>query len=247
MEIIASGCSFTAGDELVELVPGYLESDVNKKLHEQHQKQLANLWNHDKLKYKEVLNGQRDRAWPAKLQKLDPYFEVQNVSMGGISNEEICWRVLKQISRNFRKPDLVIIMLTHPARFGHAMHSEHTEYNFRSFLPQRPSWLTNLLAEPNDYDNLWRTYNVITGTKNLLASRNIPVLIVDSGMCHFSIDPTKNRDCELYNLLDVKVNFGQTLLDYSNKMHTRLPGSHPTEQMHEIFAKEVYECMTSYM
>ena len=39
MEIITSGCSFTAGDELVELVPGYLESDVNKNLHEQHQKQ----------------------------------------------------------------------------------------------------------------------------------------------------------------------------------------------------------------
>ncbi len=73
------------------------------------------------------------------------------------------------------------------------------------------------------------------------------MLIIDSGMCHFSIDTTKNRDCELYDLFDVKVNFGQTLLDYSNKMHTRLPGSHPTEQMHEIFAKEVYECMTSYM
>lgn len=246
MEIITSGCSFTAGDELVELIPNYLESGPDPKLIAQHQKVLGNLWNKDRDRYREILELQKQKAWPAKLQKLNPYFEVQNIAQGGISNEEICWRVIKQISRNFRKPNLVIIMLTAPVRFGHAIHTEPTEYNFRSYLPTSPSWLTNLIAEPDGYDNLWRTLNTISGTKKLLEARNIPYIIVDSGMAAFAVDQKKKREKEIYSLLDVKLNFGDLMIEHGN-LHVRLPGSHPTEQMHEIFAKEVYECMMSYI
>lgn len=246
MEVIVSGCSFTAGDELVELIPGYLNSGPDDELSSKHTKQMGKFWNNDRGRYNEILEQQKQRAWPAKLQELDNSLEVQNVAQGGISNEEICWRVLKQIARNFRKPDLVIIMLTHPVRFGHGFHSEKTPYSFRSYLPSQPSWLQDLLAEPNDYDNLWRTHNTISGTKRLLESRGIQYLILDSGMCAFSVDDTKKRDLELYKLLDVKVNFGDLIIEHKN-IHNRLPGSHPTEKMHEIFAKEVYKCMTSYM
>lgn len=246
MEIIVSGCSFCAGDELVELIPGYLKSGPDEQLASKHQKQMGFYWNKDREHYNRILAEQKQRAWPAKLQELDDTLEVQNVGHGGISNEEICWRVLKQMARNFRKPDLVIIMLTAPVRFGHAIHSEPTEYNFRSYLPSQPSWLTELIAEPDGYDNLWRTFNTITGTKKLLESRNIPCIILDSGMCAFARDLSKKRETELYDLLDVKVNFGDLLIEHKDK-HTRLPASHPTEQMHEMFAKEVYKCMMSYM
>lgn len=251
MEIIASGCSFTAGDELVELVPNYLNSGPDEELYKQYNKQVGYIRN-DMIKWKELLNQQRQLAWPAKLQELDDTLEVQNVAQGGLSIEEICWRVLKQINRNFRKPDCVIIMLTAPSRFGHAIHSELTEYNFRSYLLTSNTWLQNnqlhkLITEPDNYDHLWRTYNVVTGTKKLLESRGIKCIIVDSGMCASTVDTSKKRDNELYDLLDVKINFGQFLIDYNDEYQTRLPGCHPTEIMHEMFAKEVYKCMMSYM
>lgn len=246
MEVITSGCSFTAGDELVELIPNYLESGPDPKLSARHQKILGNFWNKDRVRYREILELQKQKAWPAKLAELDTTLEIQNVAQGGISNEEICWRVIKQMARNFRKPDLVIIMLTAPVRFGHAIHSEETQYNFRSYLPTSPSWLSNLIVEPDSYDNLWRTLNTISGTKKLLEARNIPYIIVDSGMAAFAVDQNKKREKEIYSLLDVKVNFGDLMIKHED-LHVRLPGAHPTEQMHKIFAKELYKCMMSYM
>ena len=251
MEIIASGCSFTAGDELVELIPNYLSKGPDPELYKQYNKQVGYIRN-DMKKWQELLNQQRQIAWPAKLQELDDTLEVQNVAQGGLCIEEICWRVLKQMNRNFRKPDLVIIMLTAPSRFGHGIHSESTDFNFRSYLMSGTTWLQNnplnkLIIEPDSYDHLWRTYNVVTGTKKLLETRGIKCMIVDSGMCAQTVDKNKKRDNELYDLLDVKINFGQFLIDYNDEYQTRLPGCHPTEIMHEMFAKEVYKCMMSYM
>ena len=97
MEIIASGCSFTAGDELVELVPNYLSSGPDEDLYKQYNKKVGYIRN-DMIKWQELLNKQRQLAWPAKLQQLDDTLEVQNVAQGGLSIEEICWRVLKQIN-----------------------------------------------------------------------------------------------------------------------------------------------------
>ena len=106
--------------------------------------------------------------------------------------------------------------------------------------------LTNLIIEPDSYDNLWRTLNTISGTKKILESRNIPYIIVDSGMAAFSVNQNKKREIELYKLLDVKLNFGDLMIEHED-LHVRLPGAHPTEQMHKIFAKELYKCMMSYM
>lgn len=247
MQIIASGCSFTAGDELVELVPNYLNSGPDEKLYKQYFEKVRYI-RKDMTKWKELLNKQRQRAWPAKLQQLDDTLEVQNIAEGGLSIEEICWRVLKQIERNVKKPDCAIIMLTAPSRFGHAIHSEETDYNFRSYMKTANTWLQNnplskLITEPDDHDHLWRTYNVVTGTKKLLERRRVKCIIVDSGLCGSTIDTTIRKDRELYELLDVKIDFGQFLIDYNDQYHTRLPGHHPTEIMHKLFAEEVYKCM----
>ena len=100
MEIIASGCSFTAGDELVELIPNYLSKGPDPELYKQYNKQVGYIRN-DMKKWQELLNPTEQIAC-RETTRTDDNSEVKSVSRW-IYIEEICWRVLKQMNRNFRK------------------------------------------------------------------------------------------------------------------------------------------------
>lgn len=245
MEIIVSGCSFVSGDELVEQIPGYLKSGPDAKLYKEYNNLIQNIIKTDIELYKKIIQEGKKKAWPEKLQQLNDKFKVTNIAKSGISNEEICWRVFKELQTRTNKPDTVIIMLSNPARFGYASYTNKNPYNFESHnhrsLGLYGSGIDDIITQQEPLDSLWRTYNAVMGIKTFLESRNISMIVVDSGMCNNSITHEKEYAKVIYNLMDVKLNFGEMCKSLQMEMQTLLPGSHPTEQMHNLFSKEIYK------
>lgn len=245
MQILVSGCSFVTGDELVEQIPGYLKSGPDTKLYKEYNNIIQNIIKTDIELYKKIIQEGKKKAWPGELQKLNDKFKVTNIGKSGISNEEICWRVFKELEINPSKPDMVIIMLTNPARFGYASYTNKNPYNFQSHnhrsLGLYGSGIDDIIKQQEPFDSLWRTHNAIMGIKAFLESKNISMILVDSGMCINSIRHEKDYADVIYNLMDVKLNFGEMCKSLKTEIQTLLPGSHPTQQMHNLFAKEIYK------
>jgi hypothetical protein len=259
--IICGGDSFVAGDELSGdmLMPGYTSNvyvDTNFNLN-QRRAIVDEFKNHQtnarKLNtYNAYVDDCKLRAWPNKL-KTHISADVINCSAGGISNEEICHRVIEtfhNIDSEQYNNVTVIIMPTDTFRFGfpHYASGYGGEFKYTSYTishgldsegikPKSMQSVYDLFLTRTDWDNLWKSYCYLIGCKNYLELLGATVIFAESGLWGKSIAKFEGNSISrvehITNLIQTEIALP------SERINPTLPGHHYVESLHDDFAKRL--------
>lgn len=267
--IICSGDSYTAGIETAadKYIPGYtgLITDI-RSLDQTHKNVFDKLCKIlRKLDVKEYFQYEdecKKSSWPSYLKKLSGT-KVLNISSGGLSNHEIVHRTVKtylSLLNKKVKPDEIIVlcMLSSPSRIGYPQYSKRFcgEYNFQSFmngyaveLPDRSSAVRDWYSSHKDWDMMWSSYSVVQALRSLITFHGSRIYFFDSGLIELfrisaNVDKAEKQHFEnIINSINLSLKFTDVL--YGELPMSKLPGAHPTADGHKIFARKVWNLISS--
>ena len=271
--IIVSGDSYAAGDELAADIyipdynkdiidarkPGFDQNRFNKFLELNKSMNLKGMSSR-----KDYVVECRKLAWPAHLSQVSK-LEVVNVSMGGLSNHEICHRAhtthFEYISKGHDPGNiLVLIMVTSPFRIGMPCHDGRFggDYNYQSFsghglevvksstyAENRREAILDWFSSHSDWDMIWSSYSWLESTKKLIESTGSSVKFLTSGLFgRFEEDSKNLKDTEKLKIDIIKKNllfyadFGKFVRD--SCPICKLPGGHFSQSANNAFAEMLW-------
>jgi hypothetical protein len=266
-KIIACGDSFTAGDELLgdELVSGYSKLANNGGETKKRNKAFRNYGQEIKKmsfdKQQEFFERSKEKTWANKFAK-SAGIPIFNIADRGLSNQEIAHRTLVTVKKELNKNTdtdklLVLLMITHPLRFGNpiskdskysnewnfeTLHFDINSYAKESYKPKRE--FGKYIFINYDYYNLfWQSYCSLIGLFKYLEHKKIKYYIFDSSLWSWGINnqSTYHKDDFRYGIthdLGEIVNPLYRLSDHKVHNHS-LPGHHYIEEVHDLFSKKI--------
>lgn len=264
--IICGGDSFVAGDELAGdlIMPGYTSNIYTTKVFDSDKRNAILTEFRDKEAtarksnlYQVYLDECKLRAWPEKLKKHTPA-KIINCAKGGISNEEICHRIIETYHSNSQYKNItVIIFPTSTFRFGFPMYDTTYggEYQFVSYtishganpngiIPKTMQPIYDFFLTRSDWDNVWKSYSYLMGCKIYLESLGVEVIFADSGMWGNSFKEFSGSNYhrleQIKSLLPIKIKLPIAVVNPS------LPGFHYIEELHDNFAKRLAEYLSNH-
>jgi len=266
-KIIACGDSFTAGDELLgdNLIPdysklansGYKTKQRDNAYHEYGQK-LRNLNRNEKI---EFLEKSKQKTWANKFAN-SVGIPIENIADRGLCNQEIAHRTLvtvkKELNNNADTDKLlVLLMITHPLRFGNPISEDSkyaNEWNFETLHFDINSFKNEshkakrefgkyIFTNYDYYDLFWQSYCSLVGLCKYLDYKKIKYQLFDSALWKWGIDDQSSyhKDDFRYGIthdLGEILNPIYRLSDHTIYNHS-LPGHHYIEEVHDIFAKKI--------
>lgn len=266
-KIIACGDSFTAGDELLgdELVSGYnkLANNGNetKKRNEAFHNYSQEIKKMRVDKQQEFFERSKEKTWANKFAK-SASIPIFNIADRGLSNQEIAHRTLVTVKKELNKNTdtdklLVLLMITHPLRFGNPISKDSkysNEWNFETLHFDINSYAKELHKPKREfgkyifinydyYDLFWQSYCSLIGLFKYLEYKKIKYYIFDSSLWSWGINnqSTYHKDDFRYEIthdLGEIVNPLYRLSDHKVHNHS-LPGNHYVEEVHDLFSKKI--------
>lgn len=253
--IIAFGCSYTAGEELLYHRLGKLDD---------YRKQTASdpcLFFQKISKDKSALeqlsiirNDQLKIAWPAKLSNL---LEVDYVNFAEIGNsmDKILWQIEKKKLEKFFKPgDVILVGATNPDRNFYFKDLEPMSFQLPSLFWKEKSLIgvnnigsSDVVVSKDVDKNLvhWFTDDRIVWDylKTLKALKTLNVGIVNAMSCNLDLNLKDYNNSIFKNIKDsIQYLHNESMDSFAEKEDYHAWG-HPTEIVHERFAKSIYEVL----
>lgn len=256
--IVAFGCSYTSGEELLYHKLGDL--DEYRKRTSSDPRMFFQKISKDKTAQKileSIRTDQLKLAWPAKLAEL---LEVECVNFAEVGNsmDKILWQVEKKKLEQFFKPgDLILVGATNPDR--NVFFKDHAPMSFQ--LPSLHWGIDNSLIGVDEIGNLdvvvskdidknlihWFNDDRIIWDylKSLKVLRALNVNIVNAMSYNTNIQ-VKKYNTELFNSMTNEIQYLQntSMDEFANKEDYHAWG-HPTQIVHERFAESIYKVLTN--
>lgn len=266
-KIIACGDSFTAGDELLgdEIIPGYSNlaklGKSPKEIRDAFQLYGRKIEKMKRSQKEDFLERSKEKTWANKFAK-SVGIPILNVAGRGLSNQEITHRTLvtvkKELDNNINSDKLlVLIMITHPLRFGYPISSNFkysNKWNFETLHFDLKSYKTEPHKEKREfgkyiftnydyYDLFWQSYCSLVGLFKYLENKKIKYQVFESSLWSWAIEDRSRyyKDDFRYGIIhDIGeiVNPLYRLSDHTVNNHS-LPGYHFVEEVHDIFAQKI--------
>jgi hypothetical protein len=250
--VVAFGCSYTSGEELLYHELGELDEYRKNTLNDPRlffqkiskDKSAQNLLSAIRVKQLEV-------AWPAKLAKL---LEVECVNFAEVGNsmDKILWQIeKKKLEKFFRPGDLILVGATNPYR--NVFFKDHAPMSFQ--LPSLYWGVSSYLIGVDEIGNsdvvvskdidkhLVHWFNndriVWDYLKSLKVLQFLNINIVNA-MSYTDIQ-VKKYNIELFNKMTKEIQYLQSnsMDTFANKEDYHVWG-HPKEIVHERFAESIY-------
>jgi len=216
--IAAFGCSWTAGDEIIdhELLNLSYEKCRRLKIRLGPDKFGSQLTK-DGIRYTDVLNSNESeflmgqRTWAAHLAKGLGIENFRNYAKGGSSMDYILYRIIKNIREgNITKSTLIVVGLTFPNRIMMYPTKENCPKNYilGSSNEQIPSsilkWAVNHIWTDNNLIYNWlRTISLIPDLhKNIIIQPLRPLSVIKDINQYYTLDDTIKHYA---NLVDKKL------------------------------------------
>jgi hypothetical protein len=254
--IVAFGCSYTAGEELLYNQLGELDEYRKHTAHDPRlffQKLSKDPIAQETLKT--IRSEQLKLAWPAKLATL---LNVDHVNFAEVGNsmDKILWQIeQKKLEKFFQSGDVILVGATNPDR--NIFFKDAGPMSFQ--LPSLYWGLDNSLigvgkagdaavVVDTDADkHLVQWFNndriVWDYLKSLKALRSLNVGIVNAMTCDLDL-AVYSYNSELFKNIKDSIEYLQiNSMDSFAEQNDYLPWGHPKEIIHQKFAESIYEIL----
>ena len=254
--IVAFGCSYTAGEELLYNQLGDLDDYRKSTSHDPRlffQKLSKDLVAQETLKV--IRSEQLKLAWPAKLAAL---LNVDHVNFAEVGNsmDKILWQIEKKKLEKFFLPgDVILVGATNPDRNVFFKDTGPMSFQLPSLHWNTEESLIGVDSIGNvdvvinrDVDKQllqWFTDDRIVWDylKSLKALTSLGVGIVNAMYCDLDLN-VQSYNVEIFKNIKDSIQYLQSnSMDSFAEKNDYLLWGHPNEQVHQRFAESIYEIL----
>jgi len=254
--IVAFGCSYTAGEELLYNQLGDLNEYRKNTAHNPRlffQKLSKDASAQETLKVIRV--EQRKLAWPAKLATL-LNVDYINFAEAGNSMDKILWQIeQKKLEKFFQPGDVILVGATNPDRNVFFKDTGPMSFQLPSLHWNAEESLIGVDSIGNidfvinrDVDKQllhWFTDDRIVWDylKSLKALTSAGATIVNAMYCDLDLQ-VQSYNTEIFKSIKDSINYLQlNSMDSFAEKDDYLPWGHPNEKVHQQFAESIYEIL----
>jgi hypothetical protein len=253
--IVAFGCSYTAGEELLYHQLGDLDEYRKSTLKDPRLffKKIAKNFDAQK-KLKDIRAEQLTLAWPAKLAAL---LNVDYVNFAEVGNsmDKILWQIeTKKLEMFFQPGDIILVGATNPDRnlvfkdsgpMSFQLPSLHWDYDSLIGVDSIGNASTVISKEVDKTLVHWFSDDRIVWDylKTLKALRSLNVGIVNAMSCNLDLNLI-SYNAELFKNIKDSIQYLQSKsMDSFASDSDYLAWGHPNESVHQKFAESIYEIL----
>ena len=259
--ILAFGCSFTAGTEILDYQLNPYFVDLKNKLDAYQWWEKLKTDSEQMTLHLELRKQESNHAWPAHLAS---YLGIDfvNYARPGNSNEFVCWQIEKKLeSGEITEHDLILIGTTGTQRsmFFSSTHPEPVPFLLSNVESYRDTLSDHITKYFTDDRLLWNYYRDLKSFESIKQKINgrlfaIPMENIPKELCFWPSKYDYGTYCVVslenalfFNKIINQLHNSQLfitadccLYDFSTK-ETILPHGHLNEDAHRSFAEQIYK------